>query len=129
MKRDFGADVRLIGAVISGATVFPLLALRASPDPLGGTFFAVGGANSAVIPFVLGHVLAWPAVQKLRRSESPRSSLAFLAGFALCMVPALFYACAAPWWTASAPIMSLSFLGAICGAVVGTCAAVYFRRS
>jgi hypothetical protein len=127
MKKNLWNDLRLISAAISGATVLPLLALRESPDPLGGTVLAIGGANSAVIPLVLGHAFAWPAVLKLRGVQSPKPWGPFAAGFALCLIPAMFYACTAPLWTATAPMLSLAIAGAVCGTAVGTCAALYFR--
>lgn len=129
MKKNLWDDLRLIGAVISGSTVLPMLALKGSPDPLGGTVLAIGGANSGVIPFVLGHALAWPALLKLRDARSPRPWHPFAAGFALCLVPAMFYTCTVSLWTATAPVPALTIAGATCGTVVGTCAALYFRGS
>lgn len=129
MKRELWQDLRPIGMVISLATLVPLATLSGMPDPLGSTPFSIHGGNSGVIPFALGHVFAWPVLLRLRKHPSPRPGLAFITGLLLSFVPALFYACTAPLWSAPAPLWEMMCAGLVCGILIGACAVLYFRGS
>jgi len=122
-------DNRFAFSLVLCAIVFPMIVLDKIADPLAGTMWSrMTSSASGIVPYVLALIYAGAASLLLRRRKTTSLGAHFIAGSITGLIPALFYALAAPFATTNPPLAPMFLGGLIFGPLFGGTAFILIRH-